>query len=191
MKEKESFRISRYKDNNFKEHVSLYKYKDIRKEILDYKFNDKSYYYRAFSNILLNNKNICKILKSYDIIVPVPIHKKRKFQRGYNQAELITKQIAIELNKSGLSKFKSVNILVKNKNTRAQSTLNKIERIENVKNIYEINWKEIEKKQIKNSMKILLFDDIYTTGATANECAKIIKKELNPKKIGILTLAKD
>ena len=87
---------------------------DIRKEILDYKFNDKSYYYRAFSNILLNNKNICKILKSYDIIVPVPIHKKRKFQRGYNQAELITKQIAIELNKSGLSKFKSVNILVKN-----------------------------------------------------------------------------
>ena len=40
-------------------------------------------------------------------------------------------------------------------------------------------------------MKILLFDDIYTTGATANECAKIIKKELNPKKIGILTLAKD
>ena len=45
---------------------------------------------------------------------------------------------------------------------------------------------------LKNANKnILIFDDIYTTGATANECAKVINEELAPNKIGILTMAKD
>ena len=63
--------------------------------------------------------------------------------------------------------------------------LNKKQRIENAKNAYSINETEI----IKNK-RILIFDDIFTTGSTANECAKILKKYTN-KKIGVLTIAKD
>ena len=60
-----------------------------------------------------------------------------------------------------------------------------IQRIENAKNVYGV----IKNIDIENK-KILIFDDIYTTGATANECAKVLRK-LKPKKIGILTIAKD
>ena len=63
--------------------------------------------------------------------------------------------------------------------------MNKEQRIENAKNVYGV----IKNIDIENK-KILIFDDIYTTGATANECAKVLRK-LKPKKIGILTIAKD
>ena len=78
-------------------------------------------------------------------------------------------------------------IIEKIKNTLTQSSLNKKQREENVKNVYKI----INKEKIK-AKSIILFDDIYTTGATANECAKVlVQKGINRKQIGVLTIAKD
>ena len=91
-----------------------------------------------------------------------------------------------EINKN--TNLKLVNILIKNINTKPQSTLNKKQRIENAKNVYQL--KSTKEMQELTQKRILLFDDIYTTGSTANECAKEIK-QLQPKKIGILTIAKD
>ena len=55
----------------------LYRYEDIiRTLMLQYKFNDKSYLYKLFSELLIKNKKVCKFIKKYDIISPVPIHKK-------------------------------------------------------------------------------------------------------------------
>ena len=112
--------------------------------------------------------------------MPVPISKKRLSFRGYNQSLLISKEIAkltkIELN---------ADCLVKVKNTVKQSTLNKEDRAKNVVNAYKL----INGNILKNK-KILLIDDIYTTGNTVNECSKILRK-INPKKIGIMVLAKD
>ena len=159
----------------------MFKYKAIRDKILAYKFDDKAYYYKTFVNILLNNKKMCEILKSYDIIIPVPIHNKRRKERGYNQTELIAREIAKK------AELEYINILEKCKNTIPQSTLSKEERIENSKDIYRT--KEPSKQKIKDK-KVLIFDDIYTTGSTVNECAKAIKT-LQPYKIGILTIAKD
>lgn len=174
-------------DIYYNEHIYLFAYKGhIREKIIDYKFNNKSYYFKTFSKILLNNKKICEILKSYDIIVPVPIHTKRRKERGYNQTELIARELVREINKN--TNLKLVNILIKNINTKPQSTLNKKQRIENAKNVYQL--KSTKGMQKLTQKRILLFDDIYTTGSTANECAKGIK-QLQPKKIGILTIAKD
>ena len=159
----------------------MFNYNDIRDSILAYKFDDKPYYYKTFVNILLNNKKMCEILKSYDIIIPVPIHNKRRKERGYNQTELIAREIAKK------AELEYINILEKCKNTIPQSTLSKEERIENSKDIYRT--KEPSKQKIKDK-KVLIFDDIYTTGSTVNECAKVIKT-LQPYKIGILTIAKD
>ena len=159
----------------------MFNYKEyIREKIIDYKFNEKPYYYKTFSKIFITNKKMCDILKSYDIIIPVPIHNKRRKQRGYNQTELISKEISKEF-----ANLNYKNILIKNKNAKPQSTLNKEQRIENAKNVYRIK----EKINIEHK-KILIFDDIYTTGSTANECARILRKQ-NPNKIGILTIAKD
>lgn len=169
----------------------MFKYKNIRKNILDYKFNEKSYYYKAFVNILLKNKKMCEILKSYDIIVPVPIHNKRRMERGYNQTELIAKELSRKINyctntmeKTKQEILKYENILIKKNNTKPQSSLNKIQRAENAKNVYELRKEKrmlLEYEKLKNK-NILIFDDIYTTGATANECAKVIKEGLAPNK---------
>lgn len=76
-------------------------------------------------------------------------------------------------------------MLIKNKNIKPQSSLNKIDRANNIKNAYEI--KNIKKIQNK---KILLFDDVFTTGNTTNECSRILK-ENGAIKVGVLTIAKD
>ena len=175
----EEKRSKKYYINNV---YYLFEYKDIaRKKILDYKFNDQSYLAKMFSNIILKNEKICKLLKSYDIIIPVPMYIKKKRCRGYNQTELIVNDIAKNL------EIESNNdILLKVRENKMQSSLDYLSRKENVKNVYEINF--IEKIKI-NDRKILLFDDIYTTGFTIKECIRELEK-LNPKKIDVLVLAK-
>ncbi|MBP3255916.1 MAG: ComF family protein [Clostridia bacterium] len=153
----------------------------VRKLIIDYKFRDKSHLYKLFSEIIIKNKKICRNLKSYDIIIPVPIHHKRKKERGFNQSELIAKYLATKLDSIKLEN----KVIIKKINNKKQSKLKKSERIENVKNVYEI----INKEKIVNK-RIILFDDIYTTGNTVNEISKLLK-ENGAKEIIVLTIAKD
>lgn len=152
----------------------------IRKLILKYKFGEKTYISNFFANQILNNKNIYEILKLYDIIIPVPIEKIKEQKRGYNQTELITKIISA---KSGI--FNGSKYLEKIKITKTQSTLTKRERKENIKNAYLVKYKE----NIRNK-KVILFDDIYTTGATVDEISKKLK-EAGAKEILVLVIAKD
>lgn len=165
----------------FNELISIFKYEGIiREKILQYKFNDKAYMKNTFAKIILKNKKVCGLLKKYDIIIPVPIHKSRKAQRGYNQTQLIASKLAEYIDIEFCN-----NVLVKNKNTIAQSKLNRKKRIENIKGAFDIL--NLEKVQGKN---VLLFDDIYTTGSTANECSRVLKTA-GAKTVGILTIAKD
>ena len=165
----------------FSEHIYVFKYDgEIRKMLLNYKFNDKPYIYNTFVNFLKKNEKIFIQIKKYDIIIPVPISKKRFKERGYNQSELIARKIA----KYAGIKYAN-NVLIKTKNNIAQSLLEEQNRKENVKGVYKLNCS----KKIKNK-NILLIDDIYTTGSTVNECSKILK-DADVNKIGIFTLAKD
>lgn len=77
------------------------------------------------------------------------------------------------------------NCLIKTKNIIEQSKLNKEERQKNIIGVYKL--KNIEK--LKNK-RIILLDDIYTTGSTVNECSKMLR-QADVKKIAVLTLAKD
>lgn len=166
----------------FEKHMYLFQYEGkIRNLILEYKFKDKSYLYKIFSEIIIKNEKICGILKKYDIIMPVPIHAKRKKQRGYNQSELIAKQIA----KTQQNLQYENKVLQKIKYTVPQSSLKKEQRKQNVQNVYKL----INQEKIKNK-KIILLDDIYTTGSTANACAKLLK-ENGAKEIMVVTIAKD
>lgn len=173
--------VIRSKNNYFEELISIFKYEGlIREKIIQYKFQDKSYIYNTFAKIILKNEKVCGLLKKYDIIIPVPIHRKRKLQRGYNQTQLIAKEIAKNIDIKLCD-----DVLVKSKNTIAQSKLNKNKRKQNIKNAFKVL--NLEKIQGKN---ILLFDDIFTTGSTVNECSKILKKA-GAKTVGVLTIAKD
>lgn len=175
-----------FKRKHFDEHIYFFQYQGlIREQIINYKFNDEPYKYKAisnfiFKNFILNDSKIFQIINEYDVIIPVPVSKKRFKERGYNQAELIANQIAKKLEKSVIT-----NCLYKAKNIVAQSTLNREQREENIKNVYKLKNAE----QLCNK-KILLIDDIYTTGSTVNECCKLLKTA-QTRKIGVLTIAKD
>ena len=172
----------RVADNTFfKYHLYSYLYQGtIRKKMIDFKFNDQPELANTFVKLLLNNKKICGFLKNYDIIIPVPMHQKKEKQRGYNQSALIAKKLAAKLNIDYAQ-----DILYKHKQTLIQSKLNRTLRKTNPKGAYNIkNLQKIKEK------KIILFDDIYTTGSTVTECSKILK-QAKPKEIAVFTIAKD
>ena len=133
-----------------------------------------------FFYFLLKNEKIFEFFKSYDTIIPVPISKQRKKERGYNQSELIAEELAYNMNIQ-YNRY----CLLKIKNITEQSKLNKEERQKNIQGVYRI-----KKSELLKDKKILLIDDIYTTGSTVNECCKILRYA-QPEKIGVLTVAKD
>lgn len=113
-----------------------------------------------------------------DLIVPVPLHKKKERLRGYNQCEWIAKGVSgvtgIPVNVSGL---------VRNVFNPTQTKKSAYERWQNVENIFSVlRPDEFAGKHI------LLIDDVLTTGATLNACASVLK-ELEGVKVSILTLA--
>lgn len=161
--------------------VKTFKYKGkVRSKIIDYKFNEKSYMCHTFQKMITKNEKIYSFLKKYDIILYVPMFKKQEHKRGYNQTYLIAKEIGktlgVSIEKSNLTKIKD---------TKKQSTLTKEERKTNVKDAFVIKKPE----RIVNK-KVILFDDIFTTGNTVNECSKVIKMA-GAKEIAILTIAVD
>ena len=158
--------------------ICAYKYKGIiRSKILQYKFKNKKYLYTTLSQRLIELLNMYS--NEIDIIIPVPIHFMRAFNRGYNQSFLIARFIAQKMDKE----LKN-NILKKVRNNKPQSLLTANKRKNNVYNAYKL----IRADAIKGKT-ILLIDDIYTTGATVNECSKVLK-ENGAKKIIVATVAK-
>ncbi|MEK7537228.1 MAG: ComF family protein [Patescibacteria group bacterium] len=113
------------------------------------------------------------------IIIPVPLHKRKYNQRGYNQSELIAEQISKYLN---FEIFKDC--LAKNKITKDQAKLKGNKRLENLKDVFLC-----AKPWLAAGRKIILFDDVYTTGETMKECAKVLK-EAGAKEIIGLAIAR-
>lgn len=114
-----------------------------------------------------------------DYIVPVPLHKVKKRSRGFNQAEYIAREISKNMNSKYLP------MLIKRKRfTETQTKLNKEQRKKNVSLAFKINLKyEIKGKNI------LLVDDVFTTGATANSIAAALKeKQVN--KVFVFTIGR-
>ena len=185
-----NMKIKQYKKSNidnidsnkrFNTHAYIFIYDGIiRKKIIKYKFLNAPYLYYFFSSVILDDLKLIEYIKQFDIIIPVPLHKKRRKKRGYNQSELIAKELSKKLNIQ-----LHMNVLYKYINNLPQSSLNQEERKHNIKDAYILKNKEL----IKNK-NILIFDDIYTTGNTVNECSKLLKNA-QVNNIGVLTIAKD
>lgn len=100
----------------------------------------------------------------FDCVTSVPLSRKKEVERGYNQAELIAKRIG------KIRKIPYKKILKRRHSTVPQNKLGKIEREENLLDVFFSVSSKIRHKNI------LIVDDIYTTGATLNQCAKVLKK---------------
>jgi len=99
-----------------------------------------------------------------NLIIPVPLSSKRLRWRGFNQAELLAEKVAENY---GLALDKSSLIRIKHK--KAQAKLDEIHRQENIKGCFEWRGSNLNKRNV------ILIDDVVTTGATLNECAKVLK----------------
>lgn len=148
---------------------------DVQKLILDFKFYNKKWLAKYLAGFLLTAIELYKLTADY--LVPTPLSKIREKERGYNQALLLSK----ELNK--LIDIPIIDCLVKIKDNKQQSSLNGKERAENVIGVYKVT----DKTKIKGK-KLLVIDDIITTGHTADEIAKVLYKA-GAERVQILTLA--
>lgn len=111
---------------------------------------------------------------AYDLIVPVPMAKKKKVSRGYNQAEIFAKALGERLNVPVCS-----SALIKVQSEIEQHTLSSAERAENVKRQFSSN----PKISLKNK-NIILCDDVMTTGSTINYCTNLLK-EMGAKSVTV------
>jgi ComF family protein len=102
-------------------------------------------------------------LKNF-VVVPVPLHLSRKNRRGYNQSELLARYISAHFDMPG------GDALVRMRDTKPQIGLPRAKRLENLEDAFSC-----QDTELITDRKILLIDDVTTTGATLNECAKALK----------------
>lgn len=119
--------------------------------------------------------------ENIDLIVPVPLHARRFRQRGFNQAYLLVKDWK-QCNPSMPSVEKDV--LFRTRWTDPQTGLGRKDRVKNIQKAFSVN-----QSQKVRGKKILLVDDVYTTGATVNECARILRTA-GAEQVNVLTLAR-
>ena len=111
-------------------------------------------------------------------IIPVPLHPSRQYERGFNQAEELARQIAKNLNCS-----LDIHLISRNLNNPKQSGLDARQRKKNVKGIFKLN------KNQKTYQHVAIVDDVMSTGSTVNEISKLLKKA-GVEKIDIWILAR-
>jgi len=115
----------------------------------------------------------------YSLMIPVPLHIKRLRERGFNQSLILARAIGEKRNI-----HVDFSVLKRHKFTLTQTRSNKKERKQNIRGAFEIT----DREKIAGK-SILLIDDVYTTGATVNECAKTLIKG-GAQKVFVLTLAR-
>lgn len=146
--------------------VSVYEYSDaVKKSIYDFKYHSRREYAKAYAIEMTRQcRDIIKLWNP-DIIMPVPIHSSKLKTRGYNQAELIArelgKNLGLDVDAESLSRIRK---------TIPMKELHHEERIKNLKNAFQVSQNIVKYK------KVLIVDDIYTTGATLDACAMCLKE---------------
>ncbi len=139
-------------------------YEDFSKmAVIRLKHSNHPYYSRALAYLIADKMLSSPYYKHFDFITCIPQNSRTHHKRGYNQSELIAKELA------KLLKVPFIKTLHRNNEGARQATLNRVERKKNVRKCYTKTDKTF------NGETVLLVDDVYTTGETANYCAKLLK----------------
>lgn len=149
----------------------------IKTLIRDLKYHNKKYLAKTQAELMFGFWKQLNLNEKY-IILPVPIHKNRRKERKYNHMDIVADEFSL------LSGFEvNKDFIVRVKDTKNQFKLKRLERIKNIKDAFALNDTEIPKDS-----KLLVIDDITSTGITLEEIIKILK-QAGYKDITALTLA--
>ena len=147
-----------------------------RKLILAFKHGDRLDLVPLLTKLMI--RVAAELMPKVDIVMPVPLHRLRLLKRKYNQSAILTKRLAKYYRKPY-----NFDILKRVRSTCSQGHLTARERRKNVMNAFDI-----KSSQLIQDKTVLLIDDVLTTGATANECAKVLLKA-GAKQVYLLTFA--
>lgn len=165
------------KEYHFDRNFSFSYYTDVSADIVKkFKYGGRKYYAKFIAGMMLKSP---EIFKDVDIITYVPISRKRRRERGFNQAEEMAKELA------KATGIEVMELLVKSKDGKNQAKLNQAERLKNLAGSFSAKSDGIK----LTGKNILIIDDVFTTGTTLDECSKVLRK-LKPKKIYTYTFAK-
>jgi len=167
--------------------ASYYKHPVLREAIYRFKYNFLKQLSKPLAKILF--KKIISVPgfpTDQFVIIPVPLHPKRLVWRGFNQAELLGKNLQKIFSQYNINMNLITGLLVRQKYIRPQMKIHSTEdRKKNIIGCFLIN----KESTIKLPEKIILLDDIITTGATLEECAKTLKRR-GVRKVWGLVLAR-
>jgi len=154
-------------------------YEEPAKTIIHrFKYQGKTACLQSLSRLMAHLPHIAGFVGDVDSILPVPLHGSRLRERGFNQAQLLARAFFPK------DRRLRADILRRVRATQPQTGFNGVARRRNLKNAFAVTQPE----QI-HGKKILLVDDVFTTGTTADECAKILKKS-GAAEVRVLTLAR-
>lgn len=155
----------RKKKHSYDQGKSVWIYKgDMKNSIYRFKYGNRREYARFYAEESVRIYGGWIKSRGVEVIIPIPVHPKRKRKRGYNQAELYAKELGklLELPVDGES-------LVRVVNTTPQKELDDKERRNNLKKAFKIKKDSVKYK------KVLVVDDVYTTGSTIDAVAELLR----------------
>ena len=148
--------------------AASYHLESVRKLIWHFKYSGVKEAGNTLADLLVDSLVEKELIDYFadSVVIPVPLHKSRQKLRGFNQAEYLAAVLADKLNLVFLPFLRKI------KNTRSQVELEKAERLKNLQNAFAIT-----SEQKLNAKKVLLVDDVSSTSATLQECARLIKRQ--------------
>lgn len=146
--------------------------------IYDFKFHNKRIYGKIYAEELVYRYRHIIDMWRPDVLVPVPLHPRRQRKRGYNQAEILAEYISQEIQVPVAEKA-----VIRRRYTRPQKILDHRDRQKNLHHAFKANY-----QYLTGVERVLIVDDIYTTGATIDEMAKTLKKT-GVKKVYFLAIS--
>jgi competence protein ComFC len=147
--------------------VAAYRSRGIVRQIIhDFKYGRQIYLRRPVARWLRAALDDTRLRgRRFDIVVPVPLHPTRQRERGFNQASLLAELLSADVS------IPSKPLLERTRYTTTQTALDRAERMENLHNAFRLR-KNVDVRDLR----VLLIDDVLTTGSTLSECARILKR---------------
>jgi ComF family protein len=151
----------------------------LKEVIHQFKYRSHQSLAKPLAHLLLSVYRSNQENLSSDMMIPVPLHRSRERERGFNQALELSRKLSRFIRTPVVS-----GLLVRSRPTKVQAGLSRRERRLNLAGAFRLS-----RSGVVEDKRVLLVDDVFTTGATLNECAKILKRN-GAQRVNVLTVAR-